>query len=212
METGKDAGREPDREESGAPPRTKAASRTGTAEAELQDSRARASLALDGQGRAKVETGSGFLDHMLRALARTSGLDLELKLSGSPLFLAEAAGQALGAALDASLGSRSDIRRYASASVPMDEALGTVALDLSGRPYLVMQGCYAGERIADLEVRQIRALLESLADAGRLTLNVKFEGENDHHMAESFFKALGLALGEAVEGRAGGILSTKGLI
>lgn len=196
----------------GTADRTGTAERKGTAEAELRGSRAWASLELDGDGRAEVATGSGFLDHMFRALARTGSFNLDLKVSGSKLFLAEAAGLALGAALDLSLGDRSGIKRYGSGSVPMDEALGAVALDLSGRPYLVLQGSFAGERIADLEVRQIRGILESLAETGRLTLNVKFEGDNDHHQAESVFKALGLALAGAVERREGGIMSTKGLI
>ena len=111
-----------------------------------------------------------------------------------------------------SLGDRSGIRRYGSASVPMDEALADVALDFSGRPYLVMAGEFRGERIGDFEVQLLQPFLEALCVGARLTLHVRFYGENDHHKAESIFKALGFAIRQAVAKEGTGVPSTKGVI
>jgi imidazoleglycerol-phosphate dehydratase len=121
-------------------------------------------------------------------------------------------GKALGMAMDGTLGDHSGIRRYGFASVPMDEALAQVSLDFSGRPYLVFKGELFGDLIGDLEAQRVKAFLESLSIGGKLTLHVKFYGENDHHMVESVFKALGLAVREAVSVDGSGVPSTKGVI
>jgi imidazoleglycerol phosphate dehydratase HisB len=94
----------------------------------------------------------------------------------------------------------------------MDEALAEVALDFSGRPYLVFAGEFRGERIGDFEAQQIRPFLEAMANNGRLTLHVRLYGENDHHKAESIFKALGLAMAQAVSKKGKSVPSTKGVI
>ena len=185
--------------------------RKGEAEGVFRDCRASASLDLDGAGKAAVSSGSGFLDHMLTALARTALLDL--KAEAQPGFYStQALGEAIGLALDKSLAKRSGIRRYGSSSVPMDEALADVALDFSGRTYLVMAGEFRGERIGDFEVQLLQPFLEALCVGARLTLHVRFYGENDHHKAESIFKALGFALRQAATKEGTGVPSTKGVI
>lgn len=185
--------------------------RKGKAEGVFRECRANAALDLDGSGKALVSSGSGFLDHMLTALARTALLDLTAEAKPG-FYKTQALGEAIGLALDESLGDRSGIRRYGSSSVPMDEALADVALDFSGRPYLVMAGEFRGERIGDLDVQLLQPFLEALCTGARLTLHVRFYGENDHHKAESTFKALGFALRQAWAQEGTGVPSTKGVI
>jgi len=185
--------------------------RKGDANAEFRGSKASACLDLDGSGIADVCSGSGFLDHMLTALARTGQLDLTVRAEAG-FYKTEAVGKAVGLALDQSLADRSGIRRYGSFSVPMDEALAEVALDFSGRPYLVMSGVLLGERIGDFEVQLLSPFLEALSVGARLTLNIRFCGENDHHKVESIFKALGFAIRQAATKEGTGVPSTKGVI
>lgn len=185
--------------------------RKGYAESLYRDCRAKAELNLDGEGKATVNSGSGFLDHMLTALARTSGWNI--KASNDPgIHKIEALGAAIGQALDKSLGERQGIRRYGSASVPMDEALADVSLDFSGRPYLILTGELKCARIGDFDSDLLAPFLEALAIGARLTLHVRFYGENDHHKIESIFKALGLATRQAAGLEGMGVPSTKGLI
>jgi imidazoleglycerol phosphate dehydratase HisB len=185
--------------------------RKGEANAEYRGCKASACLDLDGSGKAEVCSGSGFLDHMLTALARTGQLDLTVSAEAG-FYRAEAIGKAVGLALDASLADRNGIRRYGSFSVPMDEALAEVALDFSGRPYLVMSGELSGERIGDFDVQLLQPFLEALSVGGRLTVNIRFSGENDHHKVESIFKALGFAIRQAATKEGMGLPSTKGVI
>ncbi|HII06036.1 MAG TPA: imidazoleglycerol-phosphate dehydratase [Methanotrichaceae archaeon] len=187
--------------------------RKGKSESEVGGARASVELDLEGKGDVDLDSGSGFLDHMLHALARMSEIDLLAKAEGgiSPQR-SRALGLALGKGLAQALGDKKGLRRYGWAAVPMDEALAQAALDLSGRPYLVMKGEFENEIIGDLASQDVKTILLALAEEARLTLNMKFEGENDHHKAESIFKALGLALKEAkmVEGTE--VLSTKGVL
>ena len=185
--------------------------RKGEAQGLFRECRARVALDLDGSGKAVVSCGSGFLDHMLTAQARTALLDLTAQAEPG-FYRTQALGAAIGLALDRSLADRSGIRRYGSSSVPMDEALADVALDFSGRPYLVMAGEFRGERIGDFEVQLLQPFLEALCVGARLTLHVRFCGENDHHKAESVFKALGFAMRQAVAKEGTGVPSTKGVI
>lgn len=185
--------------------------RKGEVEAEFKGSKACVSLDLDGSGVVNLCSGWGFFDHMLQAFSRTGQIDLTARSEGG-YYRAEALGKAIGQAMDRSLGDRSGIRRYGSAAVPMDEALAEVALDFSGRPYLVFAGEFKGDRIGDFETSQIRAFLESLTVGARLTMHVRFYGENDHHEAESIFKALGFAVRQAVAKEGTGVPSTKGVI
>jgi imidazoleglycerol phosphate dehydratase HisB len=186
--------------------------RRGKAEYERLAAKARVSIDLDGSGKAELSSGSAFLDHMLSALSRTGLLDLKAKVVGDGYYQHEALGNAIGLALDGALGDRSGIRRYGSACVPMDESLADVSLDLGGRSYLVFMGSFENQRIGDLEAQSIKPFLEGVAIGGRLTLHVSFYGENDHHKAESIFKALGLTLREAATLDGRGVPSTKGVI
>ncbi len=185
--------------------------RKSEVEDEFKGSKACVSLDLDGSGVVNLCSGWGFFDHMLQAFSRTGQIDLTARSEGG-YYRAEALGKAIGQAMNRSLSDRSGIRRYGSAAVPMDEALAKVALDFSGRPYLVFAGEFKGDRIGDFDTLQIRAFLESLASGARLTVHVSFYGENDHHKAESVFKALGFAIRQAVAKEGTGVPSTKGVI
>ncbi len=185
--------------------------RKGVAEFERRGANANARVDLDGSGKVDLSSGSAFLDHMLNAFSRTGLLDLEAKASGG-CYYHEALGNAIGIAIDSALGDHSGIHRYGSAAVPMDESLAEVALDFSGRTYLVFAGDFKGDRIGDLETRQIKSFLGALAEGARLTLHIRFYGENDHHKAESIFKALGFAVRQAVTKEGTGVPSTKGVI
>lgn len=185
--------------------------RKGEVEAEFRSSKACVSLNLDGSGIVNLCSGWGFFDHMLQAFSRTGQIDLTARSEGG-YYRPEALGKAIGQAMDRLLGDRSGIRRYGSAAVPMDEALAEVSLDFSGRPYLVFAGEFKGDRIGDFETWQIKAFLETLTVGARLTMHVRFYGENDHHKAESIFKALGFAVRQAVAREGTGVPSTKGLI
>lgn len=186
--------------------------RTGRSEISEMGAFAIAELNLDGSGAANASTGSGFMDHMLHSIAKLGSIDIRASAGGNSLYRYSLLGAAVGASLDQALGERSGIRRYGFAAIPMDDALAEVALDLGGRTYLVMKGSFHGERIGDLNTFDINAMLKGITDRGRLTLHVRFEGENDHHIAESIFKALGLAIRNAVEPGSPGVLSTKGVI
>jgi len=187
--------------------------RKGEGISEVGGARAKVDVNLDGKGDSDLDSGSGFLDHMLCALARMSKIDVRAKAEGGiAAQRARALGLALGEALAAALGEKRGIRRYGWAAVPMDEALAEAALDLSGRPYLVMKGEFESEVIGGLESQNVRMILQALTEEGLLTLNVRFEGENDHHKAESIFKALGLALKEAKRVEGTEVLSTKGVL
>jgi imidazoleglycerol phosphate dehydratase HisB len=186
--------------------------RKGACDLETKGAKASIKIDLDGSGRANISCGSGFLDHMIGAFCKTGQMDLEVRATGGSHHRAMAVGRAIGLAINDALGDRSGIQRYGSAYLPMDESLAAVALDLSGRPYLVLLGVFSGERIGDLEVQEIETFMEALTDGARLTLHIKFYGENDHHKAESIFKALGSAIREAVKIDGKGVPSTKGVI
>ncbi|MCX5674352.1 MAG: imidazoleglycerol-phosphate dehydratase HisB [Planctomycetota bacterium] len=176
-------------------------------------------LALDGTGRAEIESPAGFLNHMLTLLARHARVDLKVKAAGDTgvdlHHTVEDIGICLGQALEKALGTKEGITRFASAAVPMDEALAEVALDLSGRPYLVYNVRFPGERIGEFETQLVGEFLQAFVTHAKLTLHVAVPyGSNDHHMAEAVFKALARALKAAVaiDPRAGGVPSTKGVL
>lgn len=187
--------------------------RKGDGRSEVGGARSVVKLDLDGQGDSALESGSGFLDHMLSALARMGGIDLSAKAEGGiSAQRSRALGLALGEAIASALGDKQGIKRYGWATAPMDEALASTALDLSGRAYLVMKGSFAGDLVGDLPTQDVAAFLSALTEGGRITLHVRFEGENDHHKAEIIFKALGLALKEAMRTEGSLVLSTKGVL
>lgn len=176
------------------------------------------SLVVDGTGRTEVRTGIGFVDHMLISLARHAGFDLDLSCSGDlhvdDHHTAEDCALALGAALDGALGDRRAVARFGSAYAPLDEALARAVVDLSGRPFASVELGLRREALGTLACENVAHLLSSFATAGRLTLHVDvLRGANDHHRAEAAFKALALALRQAVA-RCGSdeVPSTKGVL
>jgi imidazoleglycerol-phosphate dehydratase len=195
-----------------APRRAEVRRKTGETDVALD-------LVLDGTGTSEIESPAGFLNHMLALLARHGGLDLKVRAAGDTAVdlhhTVEDIGICLGQAIDKALGPKEGVTRFASAAVPMDEALAEVALDLSGRPYLVYNVAFPGERVGDFETQLIQEFLQALATHARMTLHVRAPyGSNDHHIAEAVFKALARALRAAVarDPRAGGVPSTKGVL
>jgi len=176
-------------------------------------------LGLDGEGGADVESPVGFLNHMLALLARHASVDLAVKAAGDtdvdPHHTVEDIGICLGQALAEALGPKEGIARFGCAAVPMDEALAQVSLDLSGRPFLVYQVEFPGERVGEFETELVRDFLQAFATHARMTLHVRVPyGSNDHHIAEAVFKALARALRVAVarDPRVSGTPSTKGVL
>lgn len=175
-------------------------------------------LNIDGTGTAEVETGIGFLDHMLALFARHGQFDLQVQAHGDlqvdEHHTAEDVCICLGSALDQALGERRGIVRTAHSFVPMDETLGFVAIDLSGRPYCVVDATFITPRVGQLGTDLITHLFESIAIHGRLNLHARvLYGHNDHHKVEALFKAFGRALDQAtrVDPRLGdAVPSTKG--
>jgi imidazoleglycerol-phosphate dehydratase len=174
-------------------------------------------LVLDGHGQAKVHTGVGFLDHMLTLFAHHGLFDLTVEAKGDLQVDAhhtvEDVAICLGQALNQALDDRAGIVRMADCYVPMDEALGFVALDLSGRPYAVIDVTWHGPSLGGMDADLVRHFLETIAMSGRCNLHARvLYGMNDHHQAEALFKALGRALDAAtrIDPRRQGIPSTKG--
>lgn len=193
--------------------------RTATIDRTTGETEIHLTLAVDGRGRAKVNTGVGFLDHMLTLFAHHGLFDLTVDARGDLQVDAhhtvEDVAICLGQALDRALENRAGIVRTAHSYVPMDEALGFVAVDLSGRPYAVVQVTWHGSTLGGLDPDLVRHFLETVAIHGRLNLHARvLYGQNDHHQAEALFKALGRSLDAAtmVDGRRQGVPSTKGML
>jgi histidinol-phosphate aminotransferase len=174
----------------------------------------RLTLALDGTGRTRVETGIGFLDHLLTLLAFHASFDLELCAGGDlevdEHHTVEDVLAALGTALTQALGTREGVARYGSAIVPMDEARAVAAVDLVRRPHAEVALSFSGERVGALAVSLLAHALERFAIEAGCTVHVESGGADDHHVAEAAFKALGQALRQAVAPGGDGIRSTKG--
>lgn len=177
------------------------------------------SLTVDGAGKADIQTGIGFLDHMLTLFAGHGLFDLTVRATGDlhidDHHTAEDVCICLGKALDQALGDRRGIVRTAHSYVPMDESLGLVAIDLGGRPYCVFDAEFVTPSLGQLGTDLIFHLFETLAIHGRLNLHAKIlYGRNDHHKAEALFKALGRALDAAtqIDPRRQGVPSTKGTL
>ena len=179
----------------------------------------RLTLDLDGQGRADVHTGIGFLDHMLELFARHALVDLTVACTGDlhvdGHHTTEDVGICLGQAIDRALGDRAGIRRYGHAILPMDETLVTVAVDLGGRPYWVWEVSMPTERVGDFDSELVADFWQAIATQGRMNLHVLLHhGRNTHHVSEAIFKAAARALRAAFETdpRSPGIPSTKGTL
>jgi imidazoleglycerol-phosphate dehydratase len=176
-------------------------------------------LALDGTGAGQRATGVGFLDHMLDLLARHGRMDLEVSVRGDletgSHHTVEDTGIVLGQALDAALADRAGIARYGHAIVPMDEALATCAIDVSGRPYCAFKGQLPPGVIAGFDHEEAEEFFRAVASAAKLTVHVRVEaGTNAHHMIEAAFKAFARALRAAValDPTETGVPSTKGTL
>jgi imidazoleglycerol-phosphate dehydratase len=173
---------------------------------------------LDGTGKADIATGVGFLDHMLEQVARHGLFDLSIKANGDlhidQHHTTEDIGIVLGQAIREALGERAGITRYAEVHLPMDEALTRCAIDISGRPYLVWKVAFTRSRIGDFDTELFREFFMALAQNSGITLHIEtLYGRNNHHIAETCFKAVARALRAAVaiDPRQGGrVPSTKG--
>ncbi|MDP8224791.1 MAG: imidazoleglycerol-phosphate dehydratase HisB [Candidatus Lernaella stagnicola] len=182
-------------------------------------------LVVDGVGVAQIDTGLGFLDHLLTALTRFARFDLELRCRGDlhidDHHTSEDCALALGAALDKALGERAGIARFGHAYAPLDEALARAVVDFSGRPFAVIDmglkrdtlGRLDEQGAGQMATENVPHVLHSLATAARLTLHVDvLRGDNDHHRAEAAFKAVGLAIRQAMALDGEDIPSTKGVL
>ena len=191
--------------------------RTALITRETRETRVACTLTLDGRGTAEVATGVGFLDHMLVTLARFARFDLSLQCTGDLQIddhhTAEDCALVLGQALDEALGERRGIRRFGSAYAPLDEALARAVVDLGGRPWPEVELGLRRERLGELACENVGHVLNSLAIAARASVHVDvLKGKNDHHRAEAAFKALALALREAVAVDGEDVPSTKGVL
>ena len=194
--------------------------RTATIERNTSETRIAVTVNLDGTGAYDIATGVGFFDHMLEQLSRHSLIDLHVRTQGDlhidQHHTVEDTALAIGAAVAQALGDKRGIRRYGSALSPMDECLTRVALDISGRPWLVWKTAFTQKRLGEMDTELFAHWFHSFAQAAGITLHVEtLYGDNNHHIAESAFKGLARALREAVEidaRKADAVPSTKGVL
>ncbi len=191
--------------------------RKALVERKTRETDIRLALDLDGEGRSKIQTGIGFLDHMLTSFATHGRFDLDVRCKGDLHVDAhhsvEDVGIALGQALSRALGDKKGIVRFGHAYCPLDEALSRCVIDLSGRPFLVFDVTFKAQRVGDLATELFEDFFWALADHGRLNIHLDaLRGRNAHHIAETLFKASSRALSMAVarDPRVKGVPSTKG--
>lgn len=193
--------------------RKKAISRT-TAETSIE-----MELAIDGTGKTDIKTGVGFLDHMLLLMTKHGLFDLKVHCDGDievdQHHTVEDIGIVLGQAFHASLGTKEGINRYATVSIPMDEALSTVSLDISGRPFIVYNVEGLKDKVGEFDTELVEEFFQAFVSHAKVTLHINLQyGKNSHHIIESIFKAFGRALNAAstINPDVKGIPSTKGLL
>ncbi len=174
------------------------------------------SLDLDGEGKFNVETGIEFFDHMLDSFAKHGRFDLEVEAKGDigvdDHHTVEDVGILLGEVFNKAIGDKKGIKRMAHAIIPMDDALATVAVDISGRNYSVLNFKFKKAKVGDLSTENIEHFFESFANSAKININAKVEGENDHHKIEALFKSFARALKEASIIEHDSIPSTKGIL
>jgi imidazoleglycerol-phosphate dehydratase len=192
-------------------------SRTAIVERTTRETGVRVELTLDGSGSASVDTGLPFFDHMLQQLGTHAGFDLSIAATGDldvdGHHTVEDVGLALGQALREALGDKRGIRRFASITVPLDEAAVEVALDLSGRPFVVHEVDVPAEAIGTYDSGLTEDFVRAFATAAEMTLHVRLKaGRSPHHIVEAEFKALAKCLQDAVRVVGGGVPSTKGTL
>lgn len=201
-------------------PRYVRSMRTATIRRDTSETKIAVTVNLDGTGTYRISTGVGFFDHMLEQLSRHSLIDLDVETRGDlhidQHHTVEDTGIAIGEALASALGDKRGIRRYGDALSPMDETLTRVALDISGRPWLVWKTDFSQKRLGEMDTELFKHWFHSFAQAAGITLHVEtLHGENNHHIAESAFKGLARALRQAIEidpRKADSIPSTKGVL
>ncbi|MBV8791892.1 MAG: imidazoleglycerol-phosphate dehydratase HisB [Pseudolabrys sp.] len=177
--------------------------RTANVKRKTKETDIEVAVDLDGKGTSTIATGIGFLDHMLDLLARHSRIDIAVKAKGDlhidDHHTAEDSGIALGQAVRQALGDMKGITRYADVHVPMDEALTRVAIDISGRPFLVFKASFGSGKIGNFDTALVQEWFQAFAMNAGITLHAEcLYGSNDHHIAESCFKGLARALRAAV--------------
>lgn len=174
------------------------------------------SLNIDGEGKSNIDTGIDFFNHMLDSFARHGFFDLQIKANGDlnvdDHHTVEDVGILLGEAFADSIGDKKGIKRMSHAIIPMDDALATVAVDISGRSYSVLNFQFKKAKVGDLSTENVEHFFESFANSARININAKVEGENDHHKIESLFKAFSKALKDASKIEHDIIPSTKGIL
>jgi imidazoleglycerol-phosphate dehydratase len=194
--------------------------RQATIQRKTKETEITATVDLDGTGQFDVKTGIGFLDHMLEQLARHSMIDITLLAKGDLHIdfhhTAEDSGIVLGQAVAKALGDKKGITRYADVHLPMDDTLTRVAIDVSGRPYLVWKVEFSKPKVGEMDTELFREWFQAFAQNAGITLHVEtLYGENNHHIAETCYKGLARALRRAVEldpRQAGRVPSTKGTL
>ncbi len=191
--------------------------RTAKTHRQTKETDVRVELNLDGLGRYEIDTGVGFLDHMLTHLSKHGKIDLVVKAKGDlevdAHHTVEDIAICLGECLAKGIGDKKGIARYGHSSVPMEDALANVSLDLSGRPVCVYNVDYGAEKIGDFDVECLEEMLRSFSNAGKFNLHINVPyGTNSHHIAEAIFKALGQALAMAVKIVGTDVPSTKGVL
>jgi len=196
-----------------------APSRAASVERSTKETQIRLELELDGSGHAEISTGVGFFDHMLDLLTRHARLNLTVSATGDletgAHHTTEDVGIVLGQALDRALGDRRGITRYGDAMVPMDEALGACAIDVSGRPFCSFEADLPATSIAGFETELTEEFFRAVANNAKLTVHIRaLDGSNAHHKIEACFKAFARALREAValDSSETGVPSTKGVL
>jgi imidazoleglycerol-phosphate dehydratase len=194
-------------------------SRRSEIERETAETHVQVRLRLDGQGEGRRETGVGFLDHMLDLLARHGHLDLDVIARGDletgAHHTVEDVGICIGQALDTALGNRAEINRYGQATIPMDEARASCAIDISGRGLLAFEAALPPGAIGNFDHELVEEFFRALASNARITLHVVVEaGSNHHHVIEAMFKAVARALrmATAIDPSERGVPSTKGTL
>lgn len=193
--------------------------RTAIIERKTTETAVSVEINLDGQGEGSIATTIPFLDHMLSLLTKHGPFDLTVRSNGDTdvddHHLAEDLGICLGSAVKDALGNKEGLARYGEATVPMDECLCCVALDISGRPYLIYNADLGAKKIGKFDPALLKEFFKAFSDHSGVTLHINLlYGRNNHHMAEAIFKALARALKKAVtiDGGIKGVLSTKGLL
>lgn len=191
------------------------APRRASVRRDTRETRIRVDLDLDREAEPKAETGLPFFDHMLEQLGKHGGFALDVRTDGDlrvdEHHTVEDTALALGQALREALGDKRGIGRYGF-TLPMDETLASAALDFGGRPYLVFDGEFRRERVGDLPTELVPHFFRSLCDAAGLNLNLKVQGDNDHHKVEACFKATARALRQAIRREGASLPSTKGVL